>query len=126
MTANFSLYGSVVPKARPRVTANGTFMPHRYQQWKREAITALILQAQEMGLAQPLSAAAVNITLLGKHPRRGDLDNISGSILDALVQSGVLKDDSVAVVWSLAIALYWSKESPSVEITLTHSMEEAA
>jgi Holliday junction resolvase RusA-like endonuclease len=122
----FILNGVVVPKARPRVTANGTFMPPRYREWKRDAITALTLQAIEMHLGQPLTHAAVSITLVGKHPRRGDLDNIAGSVLDALVQSGVLKDDSLSVVSSLAIALQWSKETPAVQIEIHSAMQQVA
>jgi Holliday junction resolvase RusA-like endonuclease len=64
--------------------------------------------------------------LLGKHPRRGDLDNIAGSVLDSLVQAGILKDDSLRVVSSLAIALQWSKEAPTVSIKIYPSERAAA
>lgn len=111
-----SLNGSIVPKARPRITRNGSFMPRRYREWKTGAIAELTCQAYELGIDTPLSGVSIAITLNGKHPRRGDLDNISGSILDALVQSHVLKDDSLAHVQSLAIALNWSKNPPRVVI----------
>jgi Holliday junction resolvase RusA-like endonuclease len=52
----------------------------------------------------------VAILLQGKHSRRGDADNIAGAILDALVQAGVLKDDSLIHVKGLAVALEWSKK----------------
>lgn len=94
------------------------YLPARYRDWKREAIASLTLQAFEIGLELPLNSATVTISLVGKHPRRGDPDNIAGSILDALVQSGILKDDSLSVVTSLAIALFHSKDNPTVQITL--------
>lgn len=120
-----ALDGNVVPKARPRVTRKGTFMPHRYRDWKTAAIFDFRAQAVELGLTTPLSGVAISIQLVGKHPRRGDLDNIAGSVLDALVQAGVLKDDSISVVSSLAISLQWSKEPPTVSIRI-HSAERAA
>jgi Holliday junction resolvase RusA-like endonuclease len=120
-----TLTGGVVPKARARVTRNGTFMPHRYRDWKTATIFTFRAQVVALGLAEPLSGVGIEIMLLGKHGRRGDLDNIAGSILDALVQSGVLKDDSLSVVSSLAIALQWSQQPPTVEIRI-ESVERAA
>lgn len=114
----FSLSGPVVPKARPRVTRHGTFMPHRYQPWKALAVEALFDQARAQMLDIPITSAAIQITLLGKHPRRGDLDNISGSVLDALVQSGILQNDNLCVVSSLAITLQYSPQAPTVQIRI--------
>jgi Holliday junction resolvase RusA-like endonuclease len=123
---NFTLTGCIVPKARARVTRNGTYHPHRYQHWKRDAITSLTLQAVELGLNEPLSGVAIKIQLVGKHSRRGDLDNIAGSVLDALVQAGILKDDSLSVVSGLAIALQWSKEPPIVRIRIEPISQQVA
>ncbi|NJM47284.1 MAG: RusA family crossover junction endodeoxyribonuclease [Alkalinema sp. RU_4_3] len=111
-----TLPGNVVPKARPRVTRYGTFMPENYRCWKTLAIVCLKSQYQ----GEPLQAAAVSIVLRGKHPRRGDADNISGSILDALVQAGILRDDNLMVVPSLAVRLEWDKKAdPIVMVQLS-------
>ena len=89
--------GVVVPKARPRVTKNGSFMPQRYQDWQRLAIAELLLQRNDRTpLVYPV---AVKVLLQGKH--RGDLDNLSGAILDALVKVGILEDDRLSCVASL-------------------------
>jgi len=105
--------GQIVPKARPRVTANGTFMPHRYRQWKDQAIA--ILSSQYQG--QPLTVTkSITITLTGKHSRRGDIDNLSGSCLDALVQAGILTNDNLMVVSKLSIELRYGKEEPKTVI----------
>lgn len=122
----FTLAGCIVPKARARVTRNGTYHPHRYRDWKSATIFTFRAQAVELGLTTPLSGVEITIQLLGKHPRRGDLDNIAGSILDALVQSGVLKDDSLSVVSSLAIALQWSQQTPIVQIEIHSALERKA
>jgi Holliday junction resolvase RusA-like endonuclease len=83
-------------------------LPENYRQWKQSAIAHL--RGQYSGDA-PLDAADVVILLKGKHSRRGDLDNISGSILDALVQAEILRDDNLMVVRSLAARLEWDKSS---------------
>ena len=102
----FNLNGPIVPKARPRVTKRGAHMPENYRDWKEGAIAELSNQYQ----GEPLEWAEVTISLSGKHNRQGDADNVAGSVLDALVQSGVLKDDNMKRVPSLTIALDWQKK----------------
>lgn len=107
--------GPIVPKARARVTRNGTFHPGNYQEWKRNAIFELSRQ----WAGEPLSGVTVSVTLKGKHSRRGDADNVSGAILDALVQSGILKDDNLTHVRELHVYLDWNKKiPPTTEITI--------
>jgi hypothetical protein len=43
----------------------------------------------------------ISIAIGGR--QRGDIDNIAGSVLDALVQSDILADDQLAVVGKLTI-----------------------
>jgi Holliday junction resolvase RusA-like endonuclease len=118
MNYQFTLDGAVTPKARPRVTDKGTYLPSKYRNWRTFANFSLLEQSRTFGITQPLEGVAVQIDLMGKHPVRGDLDNIAGSILDALVSAQVLRDDSIRVVTKLAIALHWSKEPPIVTIRL--------
>ncbi len=114
----FKLSGAIVPKARARVTRHGTFMPKNYQQWKSAAIVDLRLQFAALGQAEPLEGVGVNILLSGKHSRRGDLDNISGSILDALVQGGILRNDNLICVLALSIRLNYGKAEPMTQISI--------
>ncbi len=87
--------GSVTPKARPRVTANGTFLPKRYREWRLRAEGEILMQVHQMNpLPQlPIERAAVRIILRGKH--RGDGDNAIGSVCDALVGAGIFSSDSL-------------------------------
>ena len=111
-----TLTGAVVPKARPRVTGHIAYMPERYVEWQSEAVAELCMQIPP-GFGS-LTRAAVEITLLGKHPKRGDLDNIAGSVLDALVKAWILPDDNVNVVYRLSVEFRPDKQPPMVEILL--------
>ncbi len=116
----FELLGPIVPKARARTTANGTYHPHRYNEWKRLAIADISSQYR----GTPLERAEVTISLTGKHNRQGDADNVAGSILDALVQAKVLVDDNMRRVPSLTIALDWKKKvEPKAVVVLSTSEE---
>lgn len=116
---HFTLHGAVVPKARARVTRNGTYHPHRYQNWKAIAIGLLFDQAKAQLLDIPIQKASVQIDLIGKHPRRGDLDNVAGSILDALVQAGILRNDNMTCLSSLLISLEHGGQEPEVKIRVS-------
>ncbi|MEO0870113.1 MAG: RusA family crossover junction endodeoxyribonuclease [Cyanobacteria bacterium J06642_11] len=116
-TLTFELTGPIVPKSRARTTANGTYHPHRYNNWKKDAISDLSSQYQ----GEPLEQALVSIHLTGKHNRQGDADNVAGSILDALVQARVLVDDNMKRVPSLALSLDWDKKAEPMAIVVLSS-----
>ena len=118
----FELLGPIVPKARPRVTSRGSHLPENYREWKDSAIADISGQYQ----GSPLEYAEVTISLSGKHSRKGDADNVAGSILDALVQSGVLVDDNMKRVPSLTICLDWQKKvEPKTVVVLSTGVEAA-
>ncbi len=100
---SFFIPGNIVPKARPRVTVNGTFLPKRYRTWRNQAEGELILQIarQELSHLLPLEKATVNVYLTGKHRQTADADNLVGSCLDALVAVGVFKNDSLSHIQEL-------------------------
>jgi len=112
----FKLTGCIIPKARPRVTKFGTYLPGSYKFWKDCAITELRVQAASQRLVSTIDKAHVSIVLIGKHSRRSDLDNIAGSILDALVQADIIRDDNMMVITKLDIELHYSKSDPVAEI----------
>jgi Holliday junction resolvase RusA-like endonuclease len=106
------LMGEIVPKARPRVTYGRAYMPQNYRDWKECAIADL---AQQYQGKEPMAALSeVSIALTGKHSRRGDLDNIAGAILDALVQARILANDNLTVVPKLSIGLSFDKKKEPV------------
>jgi Holliday junction resolvase RusA-like endonuclease len=83
------------------------------------AIAELTCQSYELGINPPVSGVKIDIQLNSKHPRRGNLDNISASILDALVQNHILGDDSQSHIQGRAIALNWSEELYSIVIEIS-------
>lgn len=95
---HFTLTGAVVAKARPRVTRQGTFLPQKYRDWKEEAIAELLSQRTRY---KSLEEVTISIELYGTC--RGDLDNIAGAILDALVRAEIIKDDRVSLVKALSV-----------------------
>jgi len=114
----FDLHGPIVPKARPRAWQGRNLLPENYRKWKLAAIADLRTQFY----LEPLSNVAISIALIGKHSRRGDADNIAGAILDAMVQSGILKDDNLINVTALAIELQYDKtQQPKALITVSTS-----
>jgi Holliday junction resolvase RusA-like endonuclease len=114
------LEGDVVPKARPRVTENGTYLPENYDLWKQSAIVDFTLQYHGEALRD---IAWISIVLSGKHSRRGDADNIAGSILDALVQSKAIAGDNLTIVPGLSIELIHSNKKPTVQIFIIQKNE---
>ncbi len=99
------------PKARPRVTVNGTFMPADYTQYKRLIdselrIRGLIPRKQEEG---PLSLEVIfgsegmwfQLRPVSGHVRamhvEADVDNLVGGLMDALQDATVFKDDKQVI-----------------------------
>jgi Holliday junction resolvase RusA-like endonuclease len=100
------------PKARPRVTKNGTFMPHDYTEWKDNVAEyiSLAATASDTHFSGPVSLmctfyeGGTILTILpmdegyqrAKHVR-ADIDNLIGGIMDAMQESGIIDNDSQIV-----------------------------
>lgn len=121
---DFFIEGKIVPKARPRVTIKGTFMPQAYRDWMQKTVwelTSLWREKYEgIKLKFPLTLA---IHLEGKHGKRGDLDNIAGSIMDALVKAEILSNDNVNTINHLTISFNQSNKPPTYVILLVEDAE---
>jgi Holliday junction resolvase RusA-like endonuclease len=109
---NYQLTGKITPKARPRLGSGGAYLPSKYRDWKDDAIAQLLTQSRP---PHPIDKAEISISIGGK--QRGDLDNIAGAILDALVQAGILLDDRLSVVSKLSIE-YFPRQPPGANIEL--------
>lgn len=109
----YQLTGKITPKARPRLGKGRAYLPQKYRDWKDEAISQLLTQSRP---PDPLVKAEVSIYIGGG--QRGDLDNIAGAILDALVQAGILLDDRISVVSKLSIA-HHRERSPGASIEIS-------
>ena len=95
----FKLEGSIVPKARPRFGKGRSYLPKRYRLWKENAI--VFLKEQLPDGFKAIEKCSINVVIYGS--ARGDIDNIFGAIADALVQSGVIKDDRLSVLSKIMI-----------------------
>lgn len=95
----FFIPGSVTPKARPRVTKNGAYLPKRYKDWRLKAQDELLVQLLKLqtDIKFPIEKAAVSLKFTGKHRTNSDLDNLAGACLDALTLNGagIIKDDNL-------------------------------
>ena len=89
------LEGRGVGKARPRFGRNGIIhTASRYGDWKRDAI----LQLAALSLPPAPTPAKVDCYFVNFFS--SDSDNLTGSVLDALVQAEILQNDSSGYVVS--------------------------
>ena len=114
VVCSFVLNGPVVPKARARVTKNGTFHPARYQEWMKDAMTQLHQRWQREPIDYPVKLTAH----LHRRCKTGDADNLVGSLLDVLVKSGILANDHIAIVPSVSVdAVFYGKAEMPEDFT---------
>jgi len=89
-----------MPKKRPRVTKNGTYMPPEYVEWRTNVAEVLALQGVRLEGRVKLTVVfgkkqmwvTVTETTMTRHGR-ADIDNLTGSLMDALQDSGVIAND---------------------------------
>lgn len=84
--------GRAVGKARPRFSKSHVYTDSRYGKWKKEAISH-IKSLNLPKAPKPCLVECYFINFLSS-----DTDNLQGSVLDALVQSGYLENDSSSYV----------------------------
>jgi Holliday junction resolvase RusA-like endonuclease len=108
------LPGKVVPKARPRFAAGGAYLPARYRDWLESAADSLAYQDGKrtrkvegptlVELIFHSDGVDIRVERLtagwarGPRAQRGDIDNLAGAVMDALVRAGILEDDA-QVMW---------------------------
>lgn len=112
------LSGEITPKARPRLLKNHAYLPEKYRNWKKDTIATL----REQWTRPSLKKTEV-VVITGARGQRGDLDNIIGAILDAMVQARVIKDDSVKNVPSFFVE-YAPNPNDLTVIRLFNMVEE--
>lgn len=108
-TLNFTLPWRTIPKPRPRVTRYGTHMPKEYMEWK-EMIGQFIAITDKGSIEGPVicrfefgtdTTGVSVIPINHEYPRalhvKGDIDNLSGGVMDALQDGGVFANDSQVV-----------------------------
>jgi Holliday junction resolvase RusA-like endonuclease len=76
----------VVPKARPRVTANGTYNPARYTTSKRRvafAVKSALLKAAKWGKWPQNMSYGIDLRVCVHKATEGDVDGLVGNVMDA-------------------------------------------
>lgn len=112
--------GIVKPKARPRVTSRGTFMPPEYKAMKSAAVRSFSQQWESIGQATPIDhQVRCYMVFRGKHSRACDyVDNAPGTLYDALVEASVLTNDNGLHSPGGVHDLEYSKSPPIVDILI--------
>ena len=117
--------GTIIPKARPRVTSRGTFMSQAYHDWMDQTCfnlsSAWRERYQDVELNFPLT---LGIFLDGKHSRKGGLDNIGGAVMDTLVKAKILPSDNVNIVNKLIVDFNHNEDLPKYLIFFVENPEE--
>ena len=132
-SVHFFVDGRPVPKGRPRVTRHGTYTPKSTQDYE-----AAIRAAWEREHVMPFAEGdALELDVVAYFPipkgtpkkrseemvakpytKRGDLDNIVKSVMDAL--NGYAYPDDAAI-WNIAARKRYTNETPVTIVTLTKS-----
>lgn len=106
----FTLEGAIMPKARARITSKDNYHNLSYSLWMKlitaELIAQKLIKNYYQELVPPLS---LKITLINPQ-KQGDINNIAGSIMDALVKAGIIKNDNLTNIDYLLIE---AKKDPS-------------
>ena len=94
-----------------------TFPNKRYTEWHKEA--SLYVRQQH---AHPLDEGPFALYLEFTHGDRvrRDSDNGVSSILDLLVDCGILPDDNWMVVQKINVSNLYDKGNPGVQISIVH------
>lgn len=95
------IFHPLFSKARPRVTARGTFMPKAYKDNQRELLAKIKEQHSGPPLKGPLR---VEMELHGEG--RADIDNVAGALMDT-ANKVLWVDDRVTIIPELLVT--WKK-----------------
>jgi|11_taG_2_1085331.scaffolds.fasta_scaffold08323_4 Holliday junction resolvase RusA-like endonuclease len=116
------LNGRIPSKKNSRVnTRSGRSFPSKkYMEWHTTAMWEVKSQKP------PMEIDRCEIQLIFHMPdrRRADLTNKAESIMDLLVDAGVLTDDSWQVVTPITLHGFYDKENPGVEIIINTCSKE--
>ena len=117
--------GPIVPKARPKfsIGRNGrvrVYMPKKYEDMKAAAVKSFFDQWLWLGNTTPIPwKVRPYVFFWGKHHQAGDVvDNIPGTLYDALVEAGVLRDDNATWCPGSIHDLTHSNAPPRTDILL--------
>ncbi|MCR5218593.1 RusA family crossover junction endodeoxyribonuclease [Treponema sp.] len=102
----FRLDGEVPSKKNSRINLqNRKSIPSKaYQEWHSTTIASLFCQAVRQKIKTPISGpVTICVEFCHKNLHRKDSDNGLSSILDALVDAAILKDDNWQIVTNIIV-----------------------
>ena len=113
------IYGDIISKKNSKqIVCRGRYplvLPSRaYQNW----CEATLLELKKYRPKNPIERCKIDITFYSKTNRAADLDNKLGSVLDVLVEAGIIVDDNWNCVYQITIK-YAGKSEPRAEIKLS-------
>lgn len=115
----FTIKGETPAKKNSRITLpNGRNIPgKRYREWHDAALPQVLAQLKG---TWPLLDEPCEVALSFFHGdfRRRDCDNGASSVLDLLVDAGVLSDDNWKIVRTLKVANFYDKGKPRVKVEI--------
>lgn len=118
--------GETPSKKNSRVLLkNGRNIPSAaYRKWHEGAVAELLAQRMRAGVYKPLEGP-VSVSLAFTHGdlRRRDGDNGASSILDTLVDAGVLSDDNWNVVREINVINRYDKNNARCDIAINDYKE---
>jgi len=110
------IYGSTPSKKNSKIiSCRGNrpclFPSTKYTEWHKEAILQLAGK-------KSIKSNSLTLTFYAKDNRKFDLSNKAESIMDTLVDAGLLKDDNYSIVSELHLIFSGvEKDNPRCEIT---------
>lgn len=115
--------GVIVPKARPDVNTRTrvAYMPDDYRAFKENLARALGLQWEYLAPAgvRTVVRFSLALSLHGNHREGADLDNVIGTVLDAMKDARVIHDDKMKFCFKIAAEYHPSNDPPSYTVDLT-------
>ncbi len=120
----FILIGETPSKKNSRITLkNGKTIPNKnYQNWHENAWYSVIGQRRILegqGEQFPIDSEIILfVSFTHGDLKRRDSDNGLSSILDLLVDSGIIKDDNWQIVTNVHVSNQYDKNKPKCEIQI--------
>lgn len=119
MVLTFILDGEVPAKKNSRILNTKTrhiFPNKTYRQWHEVALVQIASQWNRIGIAGP---CAVYVEFTHGDLRRRDSDNGLSSVLDLIVDAGILPDDKWQVIPEITVKNGYQKGNAKVVIKIT-------
>lgn len=122
METSLFISGRVPSKKNSRInTRSGRSFPSKkYTEWHTGAMWEVKSQKPNMGIER----CEAHLIFHMPDRRRADLTNKAESVMDLLVDAGVITDDSWQVVTPITLHGFYDKKNPGVEVILKYDVDK--